>query len=100
MDELIWTKPALQDLDDIGTYISLDSERAAGNIVRRIVETVSILTYHPKLGRMGRDPTTRELVVTGTPYIVVYRFRERIEIIAVLHAARKWPESLAEPRRT
>ncbi|HEY5817539.1 MAG TPA: type II toxin-antitoxin system RelE/ParE family toxin [Mesorhizobium sp.] len=95
MDELIWTEPALQNLDDIGSYIALDNPRAAESVVRRIVETVSILTYHPKIGRIGRDPTTRELVVTGTPYVVVYRFRERIEIIAVFHAARKWPDSFA-----
>ena len=53
MDELIWTEPALQDLDDIGSYIAFDSPRAAETIVRRIVETVAALAYHPKLGRMG-----------------------------------------------
>jgi toxin ParE1/3/4 len=93
MDELVWTEPALQDLDDIGSYIALDSPRSAEKVVRRIVETVAALAYHPKMGRVGRDPTTRELVVSGTPYITVYRLRERIEIIAVFHAARKWPDS-------
>lgn len=95
MDELIWTEPALQDLDDIGTYISFESPKAAESVVRRIIESVAALTYHPRLGRVGRDPSTRELVVSGTPYIAVYRLRERIEIIAVFHAARKWPDSFA-----
>jgi len=41
----------------------------------------------------GRVPGTRELVVTGTPYIVAYRVRdETVEILRVFHAARKWPE--------
>lgn len=92
MDELIWTDAALQDLDDIGSYIALDNSSAAANIVRRIVETVSALAYHPKLGRVGRDPSTREVVVSGTPYIAVYRLRERIEIITIFHGARKWPD--------
>ena len=97
MDELIWTEPALQDLDDIGSYIAFDSPRASETIVRRIVETVAALAYHPKLGRMGRVTNTRELAVSGTPYIAVYRLRERIEIIAIFHAARKWPDAF-EPR--
>jgi toxin ParE1/3/4 len=79
MDELVWTEPALHDLDDIGSYIALDSPRAAEKVVRRIIETVAALAYHPKLGRIGRDPTTRDLVVSGTPYIAVYRLRERVE---------------------
>ena len=49
MDELIWTEPALQDLDDIGSYIALDSPRAAEKVGRRIIETVAALAYHPKL---------------------------------------------------
>ena len=97
MDELIWTEPALQDLDDIGSYIAFDSPRASETIVRRLVETVAALASHPKLGRMGRVTNTRELAVSGTPYIAVYRLRERIEIIAIFHAARKWPDAF-EPR--
>jgi toxin ParE1/3/4 len=93
MDELAWTDVALQDLDDIASYIVLDSPRSAEKVVRRIVETVAALAYHPKMGRAGRDGSTRELVVSGTPYIAVYRLRERIEIITIFHSARKWPES-------
>jgi addiction module RelE/StbE family toxin len=94
MDELAWTEAAAQDLDDIGSYIALDNPHAADKIVRRIIETVSALAYHPKLGRVGRDPTTRELVINGTPYIAVYRLRERVEIITIFHGARKWPDNL------
>jgi plasmid stabilization system protein ParE len=33
------------------------------------------------------------LAVTGTPYIVAYRIKgDQIDILAVLHAARKWPD--------
>jgi toxin ParE1/3/4 len=92
MDEIVWTDDALQDLGEIGSYIALDSPKAAETVVRRIVETVSALAFHPRLGRVGRDATTREMVVHGTPYIAVYRLRERIEIITIFHAARKWPE--------
>jgi len=92
MDEIVWTDDALQDLGEIGSYIALDSPKAAETVVRRIVETVSALAFYPRLGRVGRDATTREMVVHGTPYVAVYRLRERIEIITIFHAARKWPE--------
>lgn len=38
-----------------------------------------------------------ELVVTGTPYIVVYRLREKVEILAVVHGARDWPKRFDAP---
>lgn len=93
MDDVFWTEMALQDLDDIGTYIALDSPRSAESVVRRIVETIAALAYQPRMGRIGRDETTREIVVRGTPYIAVYRLRERIEIISIFHSSRKWPDA-------
>ena len=50
---------------------------------------------NPALGHPGRLPGTRELVVSGTPYIVPYRVSgrpERVEILRVFHAARRLPE--------
>lgn len=95
MDEIHWTETALQDLDDIGSYIALDSPRSAETVVRRIVETVAALAYHPKMGRVGRVESTRELIVGGTPYLAVYRLRERVEIVTIFHASRKWPDNFA-----
>jgi toxin ParE1/3/4 len=92
MDEIVWLDDALQDLDDIGSYIALDDVRAAERVVRRIVEAVSVLAWHPMLGRLLGDGDTRRLIVTGTPYIAFYRLRERIEILAILHGAREWPD--------
>jgi addiction module RelE/StbE family toxin len=93
MDDVFWTDTALQDIEDIGSYIAADSPRSAENVIRRIVETVAALGYQPRMGRPGRDPSTRELVVQGTPYIAVYRLRERIEIVTIFHSSRKWPDS-------
>jgi plasmid stabilization system protein ParE len=55
MDELVWLDEALQDLDEIGSYIALDNPHAAENVVRRIVEAVSMLAWHPKVGRLTSD---------------------------------------------
>ncbi len=54
--------------------------------------SIGHLEAYPKMARLGRAPNTRELVVTGTPYIVVYRVRDEIvEVLYVLHGSRKWP---------
>ncbi len=46
------------------------------------------------IGRRGRDPETRELVITDTPYIVGYRVTNRVEVLAVIHGAQDWPDKL------
>ena len=66
---------------------------AAGRMVERIEEAVAGLSSHPELGRPGRVPQTRELIVPGTPYIVPYRIQgDVVEILTVLNAARRWPD--------
>jgi len=58
-----------------------------------ITHSVSRLVTFPEIGRRGRVPGTRELVIASQPYIVAYRIRGQIiDILAVLHGAQKWPE--------
>ena len=65
---------------------------AARRVVQRIQVAVEHLASQPLIGRQGRVPGTRELIVQGTPFIIPYRVREEtIEILDVLHAARRWP---------
>jgi plasmid stabilization system protein ParE len=56
---------------------------------------VDLLAGHLHIGRSGRLTGTRELVVSGTPYIIPYRVKEdRLELIAVFHGHQKWPKRL------
>jgi addiction module RelE/StbE family toxin len=90
-----WLKPALKNLDDEAEYIARDNPQAAGRIVERIATSVDRLATHPASGRPGRVPVTRELVISGTPYIVPYRVRDKtVEVLRLFHAARKWQRSL------
>jgi len=90
-----WLRRALLDLDAAETYIARENPRAASAIVLGIVQTVTLLRDQPGLGRPGRLPGTRELVVPNAPFIVPYRVRgESVEILRVYHASRKWPEQL------
>lgn len=93
MDEVVWTEPALRQLDQIGAYIAEDDPGAAHHIITRIRDGVAGLSYHPRIGRRGRVAGTRELVIFNSPYIVVYQISERVEILAIYHAARKWPDT-------
>ncbi len=57
-----------------------------------IREQSSVLEAYPFIGRSGRVAGTRELVVTRTPYIIAYRVSsEGVDVLRVLHGARKWP---------
>jgi toxin ParE1/3/4 len=90
-----WTRPALKDLEAIGDFIARDNPEAARLVVARLVASVDKLRDHPSLGRPGRLTGTRELVVAGTPYIAPYRVRgDGVEILAVFHGARRWPDAL------
>ena len=90
---LRWTRLAAGHLESAFEYLAQDDAVAAGAVVDRIFSAIEVLERHPQMGRSGRVPRTRELVVTGTPFVVAYRVRkDRIEILAVLHGARRWPE--------
>jgi plasmid stabilization system protein ParE len=88
-----WLRAALLNLDAEAEYLARANPAAAAQMVRRIREAVELLAEQPALGRAGRVPNTRELVVSGTPYIVPYRVRGgSVEVLRVLHAARQWPQ--------
>jgi toxin ParE1/3/4 len=89
-----WLDQAVEDLKAVRAYIARHNPSAAVDIAQRIRDALKILSDYPAAGRAGRVPNTRELVVTGTPYILPYRVRaETIEILRVLHGAQQWPEN-------
>jgi toxin ParE1/3/4 len=88
-----WLRRALRNLDDEATYIAADDGAAARLVVRRVLDAVSMLAEQPGLGRPGRVPGTRELIVAKTRYIVPYRARgETVEILRVFHTSRQLPD--------
>jgi len=86
-----WLRRALANLGEEAQYIAADNPPAA-RTVTTIFAAVDRLARHPAMGRSGRVPGTRELVVSGTPYVIPYRVRGGVlEILRVFHAARQWP---------
>jgi len=90
---IVWTEPARQDLRDIFEYIATENPKAARALLAEIKARVSVLIDQPQLGREGRVEGTRELVLTGTEYILPYRVQgQQIQVLAVLHGRREWPD--------
>jgi toxin ParE1/3/4 len=93
-----WTLAADTDLESIVAYIAEDNPRAAAGIVMKIIRIVEEhLSQTPAMGRPGRVPKTRELIVPDTPYIVAYRIKDKnLEILRVIHGSRRWPAKLKQ----
>lgn len=88
-----WTAPATRELAEAFAFVAEDNERAARSMVGRIWKAVEVLRRHPQAGRRGRVEGSRELVLRGTPFVVGYQIKgNEAQILAVWHAARKWPE--------
>lgn len=89
-----WTRLAVEDLDHAYDYIAAANPAAARSVIARIESALQALQTHPLIGRTGRVEGTRQLVVPDTPFVVAYRIaKARIEILGIIHGARRWPES-------
>lgn len=92
---VIWSSRAIRHLTAIREFIEKDSDQNAALTVERILYAIEILATQPQMGRPGRLSGTRELVISGTPYIAPYRVRrERLELLAVFDGRRRWPRKL------
>ncbi len=73
-------------------WIAQENPTAALNQLDEIERQVDLLLDHPKLGRAGRVKGTRELVVSRTPFIALYRIAgDEIQVMNLLHGAQQWP---------
>ncbi|MEZ5689774.1 MAG: type II toxin-antitoxin system RelE/ParE family toxin [Caenibius sp.] len=92
-----YSSAARRDLDAIIDYISLEDRAAAERVLYAISDSVSRLGDYPNMGHVGRVPDTRELSVTGLPYIVVYEVSaEVVTVLAVFHGARDLARAMTE----
>ena len=90
-----WSFKARDDLLEILRYIGRDDPTTAFAVIDRIESAVDQLEAFPGSGRPGRLRGTRELVISDLPYVVPYRVSgESIDILRILHAARKWPGAI------
>lgn len=88
MAQVVWTEPALNDLDAIADYIAVQNVSAARELVRRIWEHVGLLAEHPESGsrpsELARGGRYRQLI--DPPCRVLYRYDG--EHVLILHVMR------------
>ena len=99
MATLIWTEPAVADLEEIGQFISKDNPPAAEKVGSKIIREAENVAAFPRLGRIVPEfgnPELREII--SQSYRVIYKFDEEGDLVAILriwHGARGTPQ-LAE----
>lgn len=92
MAEIVWTEPALADLEAIADYIAIESRHAASALVQRIVAHVEQLATHPDSGSRPREiaRSTRYRQIVEPPCRIFYRVDgERVLILHVMRSERK-----------
>jgi addiction module RelE/StbE family toxin len=92
--KLRFTSEAQLHIAVIFNYINERNPVAAQRVVRRIREAAARLGDLPYIGRVGLVPGTREWVVTGLPYIIVYEVHaetDEIVVLGVYHGAQLRP---------
>ncbi len=91
--KVVLSPQAREDFRDIFGYIAERNPKTARFVLARIRERIEELQGHAHLGRSGRIPGTRELVIPQTPYLVPYQVVGGvIQILRVFHGAREWPD--------
>jgi toxin ParE1/3/4 len=92
--KVVWTRRAIRDLTRARSFLARENPSAASETAMRIIDAVDTVSRQPRIGRVGRIAGTREYVVAGTPYILIYRLYERyIQLLHVFHSRREWPSS-------
>ncbi len=90
---IVWTTSARRDVNAIWDFIEARNPDAAELVSSEILRVVEGLLEFPKRGKPGRVKETRELVISGLPYVVVYLLaNENVVILRVLHGAQDWPK--------
>lgn len=93
--KIVWTPRSRRNLRDTARYLTQFNPLAAMSMVRTVRAAPQQLLQYPASGRPGRVDGTRELVVIGTAYILPYRVHhDSIEILAVIHSSRQWPDKI------
>lgn len=101
MAQIIWTEPALADLNEIAEYIALDKAQAARRLVQKILRNVGQLEQFPELGRKPpelENPAYREIIVN--PCRIFYRLDtlDTVYILYVMRGERQLRQYLLDER--
>ncbi|NEJ11172.1 type II toxin-antitoxin system mRNA interferase toxin, RelE/StbE family, partial [Rhizobium leguminosarum] len=92
--KLVWRAKAESDRKKAIQFITDQNVGAAISQLDEIERQTDLLIDQPEIDRPGRIDGTRELIISRTSLIVIYRVRQKIkqvEILRLVHGAQKWP---------
>lgn len=100
MVQIIWTEPALNDLDAIADYIALDKPEAARLFVQKVFKKVDLLSCFPRLGTVPQELKSlpyHQMVIP--PCRIFYRLlKKKVYIVSVLRGERRVKKELLQGR--
>ena len=92
-----WTEPAAAELAEHYDYYRAHNPAAARRLRKAIMDGAKRLQRFPRMGKPGRVEGTRELVIAGTPFILVYDVSAaQVEILHLYHGRQDWPSESEE----
>lgn len=101
MAQVIWTEPALNDLDAIADYIAIENPVAAAELVRKVFEHVEQLEAHPESG--SRPPElkrSRYRQIVEPPCRIFYRYDgETVLVLFVMRSEQLLRKRMHKPRK-
>lgn len=100
MAQVIWTEPALNDLDAIADYIAIENPVAASELVQRVFAHVEQLEAHPESGsRPAELKRSRYRQIVEPPCRIFYRHDgEKVFVLFVMRSERRLRKSMLKSR--
>ena len=93
--KLRWTPRAVADLEEISDYLVAACPQAWEHLLQRLERLSEAILDFPLMGKAGLVPGTREFVVSGTPYILVFQVKdEAVVIVSVRDGRMRLPPGL------
>ena len=101
MAQIVWTEPALRDLDEIAEYIALDKYSVAKNLVEQVFARVEQLQKFPESGRkppeLPKDSRYFEVIVG--PCRIFYRIDDnKLYILYIMRSERRLRKFILDDR--
>lgn len=88
-----WLEKSLKEFDGILEYVKThQGEETARRLAVTLSDSVDSIVKNPSTGRPGRISGTRELVISGTKYLIPFRVKgDCVHILRIFHTSRKPP---------
>jgi plasmid stabilization system protein ParE len=94
--KIIFSEPAIDDLEGIVRFISEDNQEAGARFGRKLIESVRHLAKSPRFGRVVPEQNNKNIrEIISKPYRIFYRVKDEAKVVEVIrfwHAARGEPE--------